>query len=318
MRVLITGAGGFAGRHLIALLRAKTDWHVTGVRSQAGADLSSHATVACDLRDAGATGQLIRDSLPDIIFHLAARSSVPASYLEPADTIHTNVIGQINLFEAVRAAGIDPIILVASSSEIYGAVKPADIPLTELQPMRPASPYAVSKATQDLLALQYHLSFGMKIVRARPFNHVGPGQTDRFVVSAFARQIAEAEAKMREPVIEVGNLTAERDFLDVRDVVRAYQLLVRPELSGEVFNISSGVPRPISAVLDLLLAETTLSMMVRPDPARQRPSDVPIIAGSSMILRQETGWQPEIPFEQSIRDTLSYWRERIEQGDRAP
>lgn len=314
MRVLITGAGGFAGRHLIGYLRRETDWRLIGLRStrSSGADLGSHETAVCDLRDAEATERLIRDSRPETIFHLAARSSVPASFAEPATTIETNVIGQVNLFEAVRAAGVDPVIVVASSSEIYGAVDPAEIPVDERQPMRPASPYAVSKATQDLLALQYHRSYGMRIVRARPFNHIGPGQSDRFVLASFARQIAEAEAGLREPVIEVGNLDAQRDFLDVRDVVRSYRMLASPELSGDVFNVSSGVPRSVASVLNLLLSESRVPMTVRPDPDRQRPSDAPIIAGDASRMSERTGWVPLIPFEQSIRDTLDYWREVVQ------
>ena len=309
MRVLITGASGFAGGHLTAYLRRVTDWKLIGLRSRPGADLDTHETLVCDLRDADAARSLIRDCAPGIIFHLAAQSSVPESFANPVETLRTNVLGQVNLFEAVRAAGIDPVIVVASSSEVYGAVEPYDLPIDERQLMRPASPYAVSKATQDLLASQYHTSYGMRIVTARPFNHLGPGQSDRFVVSSFARQIAEAEARTREPVLEVGNLDARRDFLDVRDVARAYYSLAAPELAGGVFNVCSGAPRKIRDVLDRLLAESRVAMTVRKDPARQRPSDAPIIYGDSTRLRQRTGWEPIIPFEQSLRDTLDYWRE---------
>lgn len=315
MRVLITGASGFAGRHLIDLLRRDTDWQLIGLRSRPGADLHAHETLTCDLRDANAARALIRDCSPGIIFHLAARSSVPESFLDPAETLRANVFGQLNLFEAVRSAGASPVIVIASSSEIYGAVEPDELPIKERQQLRPASPYAVSKATQDLLAGQYHLSHRMRIIRARPFNHIGPGQSDRFVVSSFARQIAGAEAGMREPIIEVGNLDAERDFLDVRDVVRAYRLLAAPDFSGEVFNVSSGTPRKISEVLERLLAESRVRMTVRLDPERQRPSDTPVIYGDSSRLRERTGWEPLVPFEQSLRDILDFWREDI-QGKR--
>jgi GDP-4-dehydro-6-deoxy-D-mannose reductase len=169
----------------------------------------------------------------------------------------------------------------------------------------------VSKATQDLLGLQYALSYGMRIVRVRPFNHIGPGQNERFVVSSLARQIAEIEARRSDPVLLVGNLEAQRDFLDVRDVVRAYALVARADFAGDVFNVASGVARPIQAVLDHLLCLTQVDVDVHEDPARLRPSDIPVLVGDATKLRQATGWQPEIAFERSLSDTLDGWRRRI-------
>jgi len=185
------------------------------------------------------------------------------------------------------------------------------MPLREDQPFRPTSPYAVSKVAQDLLGWQYFVSHGLPIVRVRPFSHIGPGQSDRFVVAAFSRQIAEIEAGLAEPVVRVGNLEAERDFLDVRDVVRAYVLALDRGDAGAVYNIGSGVPVRIRAVLDLLLESSPARVTVESDPARARPADVPLLVADSAALRDATGWRPAIPFERSVRDTFDWWREEV-------
>lgn len=311
MRALITGASGFVGRHLVDLLRQETDWSLIGVRSRPGVPIPGAELVVCDLRDEEHVRRVVAHYRPDYVFHLAAQTYVPQAIAAPAQTLVTNTVAQINLLEAIRAAELNPVILVVASSEIYGAAVPEEMPLDEQQPFRPANPYAVSKAVQDLLGLQYYLSYDMRIVRVRPFNHIGPGQSDRFVVSSLARQVAQAEAGRAEPVILVGNLDAERDFLDARDVVRAYALVTRDELAGEVFNVASGVPRSISAVVDALRALARVPITVRQDEARLRPADVPVIYGDAAKLRLETGWEPRIPFEQSIADTLDYWRQQM-------
>jgi GDP-4-dehydro-6-deoxy-D-mannose reductase len=236
---------------------------------------------------------------------------VPRAVIDPAGTLITNAVSQINVLEACRAVGLDPVVVVAGSAEIYGMASPTDMPLTEDQPFRPSNPYAVSKLAQDMFGLQYALSYGMRIVRARPFNHVGPGQSDRFVLSNFARQIAEAEAGLADPVLLVGNLDARRDFLDVRDVVRAYRLLADARFAGEAFNIASGIGRSIRDLLGLLLSRSAVDIEVRSDPARMRPSDLPVLIGDASRLRDATGWTPEIPIEQSIADTLDDWRGRV-------
>ncbi|HEX7102367.1 MAG TPA: GDP-mannose 4,6-dehydratase [Nitrolancea sp.] len=311
LRALITGASGFAGRHLAGHLIASTDWDLTGLQSHATAPLEGIRMLSCDLLDADLTQRVIALHQPEIIFHLAGQAYVPKAVANPAGTLTTNIIGQVNLLDACRAAGIDPIIVVVSSADIYGDVPPEQCPIRETQAFRPRNPYAVSKAAQDLLGLQYALSYGMRIVRVRPFNHIGPGQNERFVVSSLARQIAEIEAKRADPVLLVGNLEAQRDFLDVRDVVRAYALVARVGFAGEVFNVASGVARPIRAVLDHLLCLTHVDVVVHEDPARLRPSDIPVLVGDATKLRQATGWQPEIAFEQSLADTLDGWRRRI-------
>jgi GDP-4-dehydro-6-deoxy-D-mannose reductase len=308
---LITGASGFAGRHLAGHLIASTNWDITGLQSHAAAPLNGARMLSCDLLDADLTKRVIAHHEPEIIFHLAAQAYVPKAVANPAGTLTTNVIGQVNLLEACRAARLDPIIVIVSSADIYGDVPAEATPIRETQSFRPRNPYAVSKAAQDLLGLQYALSYGMRIVRVRPFNHIGPGQNDRFVVSSLARQIAKIEARRADPVLLVGNLEARRDFLDVRDVVRAYALVAQADFAGDVFNVASGVARPIQSVLDQLLRLTDVQVDVHEDPARLRPSDIPVLVGNATKLREATGWQPTVAFEQSLADTLDDWRRRI-------
>lgn len=311
MRCLITGVGGFVGRHLAALLVRETDWKIFGIEARNGVEVQGVEISRCDLLDLESVMRVVADQRPDVIFHLAAQAYVPTSVAAPSETLVNNTVAQINLFEACRTAGIDPVILVVGSSEVYGAVEPDESPLSERQPFRPVNPYAVSKVAQDMLGLQYFLSYGLRVVRVRPFNHIGPGQSDRFAVASFARQIAEAEAGRSEPVIRVGNLAAQRDFLDVRDVVRAYHLLMRPEFAGQVFNIASGVPRSVQEILDRLLRLTRLRMQVVEDQTRMRPSDVAIMYGDAGTLMVRTGWKPLISIDQSLEDLLNDWRARI-------
>jgi len=264
-----------------------------------------------DLTDASSMRHLIRIVRPDRIFHLAAQSYVPASWNAPAQTFTTNVIGQLNLLEAVREEGGDPLIHIAGSSEEYGLVLPDEVPITESNPLRPLSPYAVSKVTQELLALQYHRSYGFKTVITRGFNHEGPRRGEVFSTSSFAKQIAEIEKGGREPVINVGDLSCKRDWTDVRDFVRAYWLALEKGVPGEVYNVGSGVTRTVQSMLDLLLSMSSVSIKVRTDPTRMRPSDVRILWSNSDKFKAQTGWEPKIPFEQTLRDLLDYWRERV-------
>jgi len=248
---------------------------------------------------------------PDYIFHLAAQSFVPTSWKAPAATLETNVIGQTHIFEAVRALKLDPVIQIACSSEEYGLVHPEETPIKETNPLRPLSPYAVSKVTQDYLAYQYHQSYGVRAIRTRGFNHTGPRRGEVFVTSSFASQLARIEAGLREPKIKVGNLEAVRDFTDVRDTVRAYWLAVTRATPGEVYNIASGTGITIRELLDRLIALCEVPVDIETDPARLRPSDVEILVGDNSKFREETGWQPMIPFDQTLADTLDYWRARV-------
>ncbi len=319
MKVLITGITGFGGSHLAEYALAQGAEVYGTVRWRSDRTNIAHlrdsiTLLDCDLTDASATLQAVLEARPDRIFHLAAQTFVPTSWRAPAGTLTTNVIAALNIFEAVRAWGANPPILNVSSSEVYGLVQPDEVPLTEEQPLRPLSPYAVSKAVQDLLGYQYHRSYGLRIVRTRTFNHSGPRQHEVFVVPAFARQIAEAEAGRREPVILVGNLESRRDFTDVRDVVRAYWLALEHGVPGEAYNVCAGQAHTIQEVLDTLLSLATVPITVQQDPRRMRPSDVPLVLGDFHKLQAATGWQPEIPLHQMLRDVLDYWRARVGSG----
>lgn len=305
-RALITGATGFVGAYLTAhLAAAYPAWHVTGT-TRRGGDTPA-VLVRCDLRDAGAVTSLVERVSPDIVVHLAGQSNVPASFTDPETTLSNNIIGTLHLLDACRARAPEARLLIVSSNEVYGPTPPEAQPLREDRPLHPVNPYAVSKAAQEMLALQYAHSYNLDIVVARPFNHIGPGQTDRFVVSAFARQIVEVERGDRA-VVSVGNLDAARDFTDVRDVVRAYTSLLERGVRGEVYNIGSGTAVPISVVLDTLCRLAHVDVPIERDPSRMRPSDAPVMIADTARLRRATGWEPGIPLAQSLGETLTWWR----------
>ena len=318
MRVLITGITGFAGSHLAEyILTNHADAVVFGtVRWRSRMDNIAQIQdkvrlIEADLKDMVSLRAVLAESKPDRIFHLAAQSFVPTSWTCPSETFAINAIGEINLFEAVRALDLKPRIQVAGSSEEYGQVFSDEIPMKETNPLRPLSPYAVSKVAQDLLAFQYYKSYGLRTVRTRGFNHTGPRRGDVFVTSSFAKQIAEIEKKKRPPIISVGNLEAKRDFTDVRDMVRAYWLALEKGVEGEVYNIGRGQAFSMQEVLDLLMSLSRAKMEVKVDPARLRPSDVPVLLSDSTKFVSLTGWRPMIPFKQTIVDLLNYWRERV-------
>jgi GDP-4-dehydro-6-deoxy-D-mannose reductase len=317
MRVLITGITGFAGSHLAEFCLSK-GVEVYGTirwrsRTENIRDVKDKVNlIECDLRDASSVLTTIEKVKPDYIFHLAAQSFVPTSWRAPAETFSTNIIGQVNLFEAVREVGISPKIQIACSSEEYGLVYEDEVPIKETNPLRPLSPYAVSKVAQDLMGYQYFMSYKMPIVRTRAFNHEGPRRGEVFVTSNFAKQIVEIEKGLREPTIYVGNLEAKRDFSDVRDVVKAYWLALEKGEPGEVYNIASGKAITIREMLDILLSLSKVSnIKVKQDPARMRPSDVPILQGDFSKFHEKTGWEPTIPFEKTLEDLLNYWREKV-------
>jgi GDP-4-dehydro-6-deoxy-D-mannose reductase len=267
--------------------------------------------VECDIKDMTSVHEVVKSFKPDRIFHLAAQSFVPASWSAPAETLSTNIIGEVNIFESVRDLGLNTTIQIAGSSEEYGLVKPDEVPITEANPLRPLSPYGVSKVAQDLLGYQYFKSYGMNIVRTRAFNHTGPRRGEVFVCSTFAKQIAEIEKGKKGKILKVGNLEAQRDFTDVRDIVKAYWLAAEKCDPGEVYNICSGEPRTIQSILDTLLSFTKAKVDIKKDPSRMRPSDVPILKGDFSKFSKKTGWKPEIPFEKTLKDILNYWRERV-------
>ena len=318
MRILITGAGGFVGRHLAAhLAAAEPGAALIGTTLQPGE--SVHPAVSesrqIDLCDYGAVHALLADCRPQSIYHLAAQAFVPRSFEDPWETLENNIRAQLNIIQGCLALDIRPRMLVVSSAEIYGAVPPAQLPMDENAPIRPANPYSVSKVAQDMLGLQYHLSHGLPVMRARPFNHIGPGQNARFVAPAFALQIANIENSGGEAVIYVGNLAAKRDFTDVRDIVRAYHLIATRGTAGEAYNIASGKAHSIQSLLETLLTMTDKDIAVRVDPQRLRPVDVPEIRGDAGKLQRDTGWRPQLTFEETLRDVLADCRQRVQQGE---
>lgn len=308
---LITGAAGFVGRHLVAEIERETNWRTLGLARRATELGSRTRVLACDLTDGPLVERVIERHRPDYVFHLAAQSYVPKSVATPNATISNNVNGQLNLLESLRRIGNNPIVVVIGSAEEYGLAPPEAMPLSEDQPFRPASPYGVSKIAQDMLGLQYFLAHQMRVIRMRPFNHFGPGQSDRFVLSSFSRQVAEIEAGLVEPTVLTGNLQVRRDFLDVRDVVRAYRVAVERARPGEVYNLSSGRGYLLSDLLAQLIGLASTPVEVRTDPARLRPADVPTLVGDSSKFRRETGWEPRFSIEQTLADTLDDWRARI-------
>ncbi len=315
-RVLVTGVTGFAGSHLVDYMLTRNDCEIVGIqRWRSPLDNILHVLdkiqlVECDLRDASSTRDTLERVRPDWIFHLAAQSFVPTSWSAPTESLTTNILGELNLFEAVRRIGLDCRIQLACSSEEYGMVYENELPIRETNPLRPLSPYAVSKVAQDLLAYQYWMSWKVDSVRTRGFNHEGPRRGPVFVASDFAKQIADIEKGRKEPVLHVGNLEARRDFTDVRDMVRGYWLALEKCEPGEVYNLCSGKAYSIREVLDLLLGMTRAKIEVRQDRLRLRPSDVPVLLGDRTKFTRATGWEPTIPFEQTLRDMLDFWRAR--------
>ena len=316
LRVLITGMNGFAGSHLADILVGLPDVEIWGV-GRGGGERIAHLGERARFRQGDLTmpavaAEVLAEVRPDRIYHLAGQAFGPASWGDPWHTIETNVRSELNVLMVLAKYHSPARVLVVGSIDAYGIVEESALPMVEGTPMRPVTPYGVSKATQDLLALQYFLSDHLQVVRVRPANHIGPRQDEAFVVSSFAKQIAEIEAGHRPPVLQVGNLSAKRDFTDVRDMVRAYHLALEKGVAGEAYNIGSGHPVAISRIVDLLLVASPVPIEVRPDPSRLRLSDAPVTCCDAAKLRAQTGWEPVVAIEQSVADTLDYWRTRIQ------
>jgi len=329
MKVLITGITGFVGSHLAEyIINFHPEVEVLGlVRWRAPEDnireIKNKVTLCSgDLTDPASLNAVLSREVPDIIFHLAAQSYVDFSFLAPAMTLDTNIIGTCNLLETIkvgkREIGYDPIVHICSSSEVYGQVKEDELPITEDNPFRPASPYAVSKVGEDMLAYQYFQSWDIKTIRSRMFTHTGPRQSDVFVTSTFAKQIAAIEAGLQEPTIKVGNLDSIRTFFDVRDAVKAYWILVHKCPPGEVYNIGGVETMTIKEMLHRLIALSSVkAIAVETDPARLRPSDVTrqVLCADKFV--KQTGWKPEIPFKTTLQDILNYWRNYYKEAHNA-
>jgi GDP-mannose 4,6-dehydratase len=318
MRILITGITGMVGSHLAEYVLAHhPDVEVHGmVRWRSPREnlvkVAGRVTLhEGELRDLHSLVRVLETVRPERIFHLAAQSYVSASFTAPADTLHTNVIGTTNLLDAVRLTGIDPRIHICSSSEVYGQVREDEVPIRESNEFRPASPYAVSKCGEDMIALQYFLSYGIKTIRTRMFTHTGPRRGDVFAESAFAKQIAEVEAGLRPNPIKVGNLNSVRTFADVSDAVRAYWLLLEQCPPGEVYNIGGERTMTVGEMLDVLIGMAGCRIRYEVDPALVRPSDVTLQIPDTSKFRAATGWEPSVPLETTLRDLLDYHRGRI-------
>jgi GDP-4-dehydro-6-deoxy-D-mannose reductase len=317
-KTLITGASGFVGSHLIDYLAQDEDQQLYGtyLLDKSLKSLEEYKDkiqfVKVDLRNESEIFDLIKKIQPDNIYHLAAFPSAADSFTSPNETVINNISCQINLFEAIRKNDLkNARILIVSSAEVYGNISKDDLPIDEKVSFNPANPYAVSKLTQDFLGKQYFLSYGLKTIIARPFNHIGPRQSPNFVVASFAQKITEMEKGKREPILPVGNLDVKRDFTDVRDVVRAYSLLMEKGISGEAYNVGSGVSYKISDILEKLLSLTKTKITIKVDQSLIRPIDVPDLICNSTKLNKLTGWTPEIPLDKTLEDTLDYWRNII-------
>ena len=317
-KVLITGISGFVGQHLARQFLSQSSYEVVGTyRSENSleslAELKDTVQLRqCDLMDQKSVKALLLAEKPDYICHLAAQASPAKSFKNPSETLTNNILSEATLLEALRAEELKGTrILIVSSGEIYGMVTPSDLPIDEETPMRPVSPYSVSKIAQDYLALQYFLAYHIDVIRVRPFNHTGPGQKEGYVVSDFAKQIVDIEKGTKEPVISVGNLEGKRDFTDVRDVVKAYQLALEKGVAGEAYNIGSGTTHKIADMLEMLLAHSERKITVQIDQARFRPIEVPEIVCDAQKFQKLTNWKPEIPFEQTLQDILDYWRKIV-------
>lgn len=308
-RALIVGAAGFVGKYLADELNATGGWSVCVTKMPQEA-LSIASVTAYDLNilDREAVDTLLAELRPQVIFHLAAQSSVAVSWKNPGLTVDVNIKGTLNLLDAVRDCGFSPRVLLIGSSEEYGAVAPEEIPVKETTLPRPGNIYAVTKNTQNQFGRLYAQAYGLDILSTRSFNHIGPNQTPLFVVADFCRQVVEIEKGRHEPVLQVGNLSAKRDFTDVRDVVRAYRLLALTGEKGETYNVGQGKAVEINDILQMILALSKETIRVEIDPAKLRPVDVPIIEADISKLQEATGWNPQISLGQTLEETLTYWR----------
>ena len=309
MKALIIGAAGFVGKHLATHL-IDVGWKVAVTKLPSEAMSMDLPMYELDILDSTAIGKLLGKTKPNFIFHLAAQSSVPISWDKPALTIDVNIKGTVNLLEAVRNLETNPRILLIGSGEEYGYVLPEDVPIKENTPLRPGNVYAATKITQGLLGQIYARAYGLDVVIVRAFNHAGPGQSDIFVLSNFCKQVAMIEAGQVDPIIKVGNLEAKRDFTDVRDVVKAYKLLIEKGKSGIIYNVGTGKAVSIRALLDKILSLSNASIEVELDANRMRPSDTPIIEPDITLITQQTGWKPEISIETTLLDILNDWRDK--------
>jgi GDP-4-dehydro-6-deoxy-D-mannose reductase len=299
VRALVTGAGGFVGVHLVRHLEQEGDDVVELERRNDGIDIA----------DADALTEAVVAAKPEAVYHLAGAADVGGSWAAPRETFLANALGTLNVLEASREAGAERVLAV-TSADVYGRVTSDELPLGEDRPLRPVSPYAASKVAADALAQQAWLGHRLPVIRVRAFNHLGPGQSDRFVAPSLAARIARNERDGGDEV-PIGNMTPRRDVTDVRDVVRAYRLLMDAGEPGAVYNVCRGSAVSVQQIAEALLAMATRPMRLVSDPALQRPVDIPVLVGDNTALRAATGWEPTIPLDQTLSDVLADWRARL-------
>lgn len=318
-RILITGFSGFVGRYLVEeCSRAFPGASLIGMASHIPPASSAQQLTAvyADMSDAARVREVVREARPDLVFHLAAQASVAASWADPAGTLAVNAGGAVHLLEALRTEAREARVVLVGSGEQYGLVPPEENPIREDRSPQPVNPYAVAKVTQDLFGFEYFKAYALPVLRARPFNHFGPGQLPTFVIASFARQIALAEAGKRDRTLRVGNLAAQRDFLPVEDVVRAYVALAERGHAGQAYNVGSGQGRAIRDILDQLLAFARVPLLVERDPERFRPVDAPLLVADITRIHEDTGWQPTTDFAGALERTLDSWREAVARDSR--
>lgn len=311
-RALIIGAGGFVGDYLIEYLAKNNADEIYATKCSDQDYNNENARIYnLDILDKESIISLMYEIRPTHIFHLAAQSSVGVAWKNPALTIDVNIKGSVNVLDAIRELYYKPRILLIGSGEEYGHIKPEEVPIREDNHLRPGNIYAATKACQNMIGAIYAQAYDMDLMQVRAFNHIGPGQAPLFVVSDFCKQAAEIEKGLREPVIKVGNLMARRDFTDVRDVVRAYCLLAEKGRAGETYNVGCGNSVYINDILTMIISKARADISVEVDQSKIRPVDVPIIEADITKIEETVGWTPQIPLEQTIEETLGYWREHL-------
>lgn len=308
---LVIGAAGFVGKYLLEEMQASgMECHATKLVHEK-LDIPYASVYDLDIMSKEDVLALLFEVRPDYIFHLAAQSSVGLAWKNPGLTVDINIKGSLNVMDAIRELDYKPRVLLIGSGEEYGHIRPGETPITENNLLRPGNIYAATKACQNMIGNIYSKAYDMELMMVRAFNHIGPGQAPMFVVSDFCKQVAEIEKGLREPVMKVGNLAAKRDFTDVRDVVKSYVKLVVAGQAGETYNVGSGNAKAIQEILDLIVSMSSVDIKVEIDPAKLRPVDVPIIEADIAKINELTGWKPQIPIEQTIQETLDYWRANL-------
>jgi GDP-4-dehydro-6-deoxy-D-mannose reductase len=309
MNALIIGGAGFVGKYLISQLAEDGSYTISATKLP-HEKIDSNLCTVYDLNilDPSQIEEVLKATQPDVVFHLSAQSSVKLSWENPQLTVDVNIKGSLNVLDTIRKLGINPKIILIGSGEEYGYIKENECPIKEDNVLRAGNIYAITKATQNMLGTVYARAYNMDIVMVRAFNHIGAGQLPQFVVSDFCKQIADIEKGIKEPIMYVGNLTAKRDFTNVRDVVKAYTLLAKHGKQGETYNVGSGVGVSIQDILDMALSYSTANIEVRQDPNRMRPSDVPIIVADTSKIFEDTGWKPQTSLDSTILEVLEFWR----------